>query len=116
MSKSFVFEARLGVGKKMDASDSKQAWDELRELVRSSDHAHRKSRDFWDEMFGSEDALFYDAEGNDRTDLFRALIERLDLTTRLAESLSERVAVLERLAVQDEARIALEIEKLRKEG
>ena len=100
----------------MDASDSKRAWDELRELAGSSKHARQKSRDFWEEMFGSEDALFYDAEGNDRTDLFRALVERIDQTTRLAEGLAERVAVLERLAVQDEARIALEIEKLRKEG
>lgn len=100
----------------MDASDSKKAWDELRELVRAGAHARPKTKDFWDEIFGSEDALFYDAEGNDRTDLFRALIERLDQTTRLAENLSERVVVLERLAVQDEARIALEIEKLRKES
>ena len=45
--------------------------------------------------------------------LGRALIERLDQTTRIAEGLAERVAVLERLAVQDEARIALEIEKMR---
>jgi hypothetical protein len=92
---------------------SSESWDELRRLVAS----HKpKPKDFWEEMFGSEDALFYDADGNDRTDLFRALVERLDQTTRLAEGLSERVAVLERLAVQDESRIALEIEKLRKEG
>jgi membrane carboxypeptidase/penicillin-binding protein PbpC len=92
---------------------SQETWDELRRLV-----AGTKSRpkDFWEEIFGSEDALFYDAEGNDRTDLFRALIERIDQTTRIAEGLAERVAVLERLAVQDEARIALEIEKLRKES
>lgn len=115
MSGPFVFQAKMGIGRTMDASDGKKAWDELRDLVRSSAHARQKSRDFWEEIFGSEDALFYDAEGNDRTDLFRALIERLDQTTRLAENLSERVAVLERLAVQDEARIALEIEKLRKE-
>jgi len=100
----------------MDASDSKRAWEELRELVGSSTRARQKSRDFWEEMFGSEDALFYDADGNDRTYLFHALIERVDQTTRIAEGLAERVAVLERLAVQEEARIALEIEKLRKEG
>jgi hypothetical protein len=116
MSGPFVFQARVDVGRKMDASDSKRAWDELRELVGSSTRARQKSRDFWEEIFGSEYALFYDAEGNDRTDLFRALVERIDQTTRLAEGLAERVTVLERLAVQDEARIALEIEKLRKEG
>jgi hypothetical protein len=97
----------------MPSSRADERWDELRRLVAGR---KPKPKDFWEEIFGSEDALFYDAEGNDRTDLFRALIERLDQTTRLAEGLSERVAVLERLAVQDEGRIALEIEKLRKEG
>jgi hypothetical protein len=90
MSGPFVFQAGMGVGRKMDASDSRIAWGE---------------------MFGSEGTLFYDAEGNERTDRFRALLERVDQTTRLAEGLAERVAVLERLAVQDEARIALEIER-----
>jgi hypothetical protein len=93
-------------------SQSNESWDELRRMV-----AHKKPspKDFWEEMFGAEDALFYDAEGNDRTDLFRALVERIDQTTRIAEGLAERVAVLERLAVHDEARIGLEIEKLQKE-
>lgn len=100
----------------MSARDRNEAWNELRELVGATGPAKQTPRAFWEEIFGSDDALFYDAEGNDRTDLFRALIERLDQTTRMAENLSERVAVLERLAVQDEARIALEIEKLRKES
>lgn len=94
-------------------SQPDESWDELRRLVAGR---KSKSKDFWEEIFGSGDALFYDAEGNDRTDLFRALVERIDQTTRIAEGLAERVAVLERLAVQDEARIALEIEKLRKES
>jgi hypothetical protein len=97
----------------MPSSYADERWEELRRLVAGK---KAKPKDFWEEIFGSEDALFYDGEGNDRTDLFRALIERLDQTTRLAEGLSERVAVLERLAVQDESRIALEIEKLRKEA
>lgn len=97
----------------MPGSEADERWDELRRLVAGK---KPRARDIWEEIFGSEDALFYDAEGNDRTDLFRALVERLDHTARLAEGLAERVAVLERLAVQDEARIALEIEKLRAQG
>lgn len=116
MSGHLVFETKFGVGSAMTGKDRNEAWEELRRLAGAGDAGKQKPRDFWEEIFGSDDALFYDAEGNDRTDLFRALIERLDKTTRLAEGLSERVAVLERLAVQDEARIALEIEKLRAEG
>jgi hypothetical protein len=101
----------MGVGRKIDASVSRIAWDELPELVGASTCARQKSNDFWEEMFGSEGTLFYDAEGNERTDRFRALLERVDPTTRLAEGLAERVAVLERLAVQDKARIAPEIER-----
>jgi len=58
-------------------SRSHETCDELRRLV-----AGTKSRpkDFWEEIFGSDDALFYDAEGNNRTDLFRAPIERVDHT------------------------------------
>lgn len=93
--------------------DRDEAWEELRQLVGAGGPAKPKAKDFWEELFGSEDALLCDAEGNDRTDLLRALVERLDRTTRIAEGLAERVAVLERLAVHDEARIALEIEKLR---
>jgi hypothetical protein len=99
---------------KTDASSS-ETWEELRRLVGKAP-ARTRSPDFWEEMFGASDGLIYDGEGNDRTDLLRALVDRLDQTTRIAQSLAERVAVLERLAVQDEARIALEIEKLRKEG
>ncbi len=113
MSGRFIFETKIGVGKTMTVRDRNEAWDELRQLVGADGPARQKPRDFWEEIFGSEDALIYDGEGNDRTDLFRALVERLDQTTRIAEGLAERVAVLERLAVQDEARIALEIEKLR---
>ncbi len=91
----------------MVASDSRTAWGELRELVGASTRAHQKSKDFWEEMFGAEGAVFCEAEGNERTDRFCALLERVDQTTHLAE----RVAVLERLAVQDEARIAPEIER-----
>lgn len=107
-----IFETKFRVGPAAATGDT-SAWDELRELAGAKAPAKQKTRDFWEEMFGADDALFYDAEGNDRTDLFRAMIERLDQTTRIAENLAERVAVLERLAVQDEARIALEIEKLR---
>ncbi len=116
MGGRLVFETRFGMGDAMASKDRNEAWEELRELVGATGPARQKPRDFWEEIFGADDALFYDAEGNDRTDLFHALIDRLDQTTRLAENLSERVAVLERLAVQDEARIALEIEKLRKES
>lgn len=116
MGGRLVFETRFGVGQSMTARDRNEAWDELRRLVGAGQPARQKPKDFWEEMFGSEDALFYDGEGNDRTDLFKALVERLDQTTRIAEGLAERVAVLERLAVQDESRIALEIEKLRTEG
>ena len=112
MSGRMVFETKFGVGHAASTGET-SAWDELRELAGANASAKQKTRDFWEEMFGADDALFYDAEGNDRTDLFRAMIERLDKTTRIAENLAERVAVLERLAVQDEARIALEIEKLR---
>lgn len=112
MGGRLIFETTIGVGQAM-TKDRDEAWNELRRLVGAGGPPKQKTRDFWEELFGSEDALFYDGEGNDRTDLFRALVERLDGTTRLAESLAERVAVLERLAVQDEARIALEIEKLR---
>jgi hypothetical protein len=113
MGGRLVFETKFGVGQSMTARDKNEAWDELRRLVGAGQPARQKPRDFWEEMFGSEDALLYDGEGNDRTDLFKALVERLDQTTRIAESLAERVAVLERLAVHDEGRIALEIEKLR---
>jgi hypothetical protein len=116
MGSRLVFETKFGVGNAMTSKDRNEAWEELRQLVGASGPARQKPRDFWEEIFGSEDALLYDGEGNDRTDLFRALVERLDQTTRIAEGLAERVAVLERLAVQDEARIALEIEKLRAEG
>jgi hypothetical protein len=116
MSGRLVFETKIGMGQAMTARDGDEAWEELRRLVGAAGPSKQGARDFWEEIFGSEDALFYDAEGNDRTDLLRALIKRLDQTTRLAEGLADRVAVLERLAVQDEARIALEIEKLRKEG
>jgi hypothetical protein len=116
MSGPFVFETKFGVGSAAMTRDRNEAWEELRSLVGAGQPAKQKSRDFWEEIFGSEDAMLYDGEGNDRTDLFRALVERLDQTTRIAEGLAERVAVLERLAVQDEARIALEIEKLRAEG
>ena len=112
MSGRLVFETKFGVGPAA-ATGETGAWDELRELAGAKAATKQKTRDFWEEMFGEDEALFYDAEGNDRTDLFRAMIERLDKTTRIAENLAERVAVLERLAVQDEARIALEIEKLR---
>lgn len=112
MSGRLIFETKFGVGSAAATGDT-SARDELRELAGAKAPAKQKTRDFWEEMFGADDALFYDAEGNDRTDLFRAMIERLDQTTRIAENLAERVAVLERLAVQDEARIALEIEKLR---
>jgi|GEM_PF-2528539 hypothetical protein len=118
MGGRLVFETKFGVGDAMSSKDRAStdrngAWEELRQLVGAGGPPRQKTRDFWEEIFGSEDALLYDGEGNDRTDLFRALIERLDQTTRIAEGLAERVAVLERLAVQDEARIALEIEKLR---
>jgi hypothetical protein len=100
----------------MTMSPANEKWDELRRLVGASSTVQRKSGDFWEVVFGTSDGLMYDGEGNDRTDLLHALIERLDQTTRLAHALAERVAVLERLAVQDEARIALEIEKLRAQG
>lgn len=112
MSGRLVFETKFGVGPAA-ATGEMSAWDELRQLAGAKSPAKQKTQDFWEEIFGADDALFYDAEGNDRTDLFRAMIERLDQTTRIAENLAERVAVLERLAVQDEARVALEIEKLR---
>jgi hypothetical protein len=115
MSGRFVFEAKIGAGQSA-TSDSNEAWEELCRLVGDRNGGKQKTRDFWEEIFGSEDALLYDGEGNDRTDLVRALVERLDRTSRLTQALAERVAVLERLAVQDEARIALEIEKLRKES
>lgn len=117
MGSRLVFETKFGMGgDAMTSKDRNEAWEELRKLVGAGGSAKQKTRDFWEEIFGSEDALLYDGEGNDRTDLFRALVERLDQTTRTAEGLAERVAVLERLAVQDEARIALEIEKLRAGG
>ena len=103
-------------GKAMTADPSaNEKWEELRRLVGKASVRNRPL-DFWEEMFGTSDGLMYDGEGNDRTDLLHALVSRLEETTRIAHSLAERVAVLERLAVQDEARIALEIEKLRKEG
>lgn len=112
MGGRLVFETKFGVGQSMTARDKTRRGTNCG--VRSEpDSRRQKPRDFWEEMFGSEDALLYDGEGNDRTDLFKALVERLDQTTRIAESLAERVAVLERLAVHDEGRIALEIEKLR---
>lgn len=116
LSGRLIFETKFGVGPTMAGRDRNEAWAELRRLVGAGQPAKQKSRDFWEEIFGSEDALLCDGEGNDRTDLFRALVERLDQTTRVAEGLAERVAVLERLAVHDEGRIALEIEKLRTEG
>ncbi len=101
----------------MPASESDERWQELRRLVAAGEPgAKEKSGLFLGVMFGTSDGVFLDAEGNDRTDVVRTLVERLDQTTRLAQSLAERVAVLERLAVQDEARIALEIEKLRGRG
>ena len=115
MSRRFVFEAKLGAGPSATRA-SNDAWEELCRLVSDRNGAKQKTRDFWEEIFGSEDALLYDGEGNDRTDLVRAVVERLDRTSCLVQALAERVAVLERLAVQDEARIALEIEKLRKES
>lgn len=102
----------------MPPASGEQNWEELRRLVGASSSVQRRSGDFWEVMIGvaDGDGLFYDSAGEDRTDLVRALVDRLDQTTRLAQSLAERVAVLERIAVQDEARVALEIEKLRKEG
>ena len=115
MGGRLIFETKFGVGDAMASKEGSAAWEELRQLVGAGGPAKPKVGDFWEEIFGSEDALLYDGEGNDRTDLFRALVEQLDQTTRIAEGLAERVAVLERLVVQDEARIALEIEKLRTE-
>lgn len=99
----------------MGDTSASEKWEELRRLVGKAS-ARNRPLDFWEEMFGTSDGLMYDGEGNDRTDLLHALVSRLEETTNLARSLAERVAVLERLAVQDEARIALEIEKLRREG
>ena len=100
----------------MFASATTENWDELRRLVAAGGSVQKKSGDFWEAMFGTGEGLLYDVNGEDRTDILRTLVERLDQTTRLAQALAERVAVLERLAVHDEARIALEIEKLRAQG
>jgi hypothetical protein len=74
---------------------------------------------FWEEMFGADDTsggMFFDAEGNDRTALVKALVSRVKhLESRLG-GLADRVAVLERIVVTDEARLSEEIEKLRGSG
>lgn len=105
----------------MMTSSTSETLDDLRRLVGAAGTTRPQSGVFLEVMFGARDAgeaegLFYDAEGNDRTGLLRALVERLDETTKIARSLAERVAVLERIVVQDEARLALEIEKLRAGG
>lgn len=104
----------------MTGAERDKAWDELRQQFGVGEGAKQKSGVFWQVMLGmgggEGEGLFYDALGNDRTHVVRALVERLDRTTQQVLALAERVAVLERIAVHDEARIALEIEKLRTRG
>ena len=66
MSGRLIFETKFGVGSTMTNRDRNEAWDELRRLVGAGQPARQKPRDFWEEIFGSEDALLYDGEGNDR--------------------------------------------------
>lgn len=91
----------------------RMAWDDVRRLVGASGGPGGKPRDFWSELFGSGESLLTDGEGNDRTALVRALVEQLDRTSELVRVLSERVAVLERLAVDEESRLTREFGKLR---
>jgi hypothetical protein len=101
----------------MTSTDRDRTWDDLRQAIGAAGQSkQRKSGEFWEVVFGTEDGLLFDGEGNDRTDVLRALVDRLDQTTNQAKALAERVAVLERLAVQDESRIAREIENLRRQG
>ena len=90
-------------------------WLEFRRRLKAGQP--QKSKDIWTEWFGDWDAdeggMFFDGDGNDRTAVVTALVDRIDQLTIETRTLADRVKVLERLAVHDEKRLAEEIEKLR---
>ncbi len=90
-----------------------ESWEELRQRVAANGQVKQKAGLFLEVTFGTSEGLLYDGEGNDRTAIVRTLVERLDQTTQQVRTLAERIAVLERLALNDEARLAAEIERLR---
>lgn len=74
------------------------------------------NKSFWEDMFGVNDksgGVFFDAEGNDRTVLVKGLVARIEQMEQKLASVGDRVAVLERIVVTDEAKLSDEIEKLR---
>jgi hypothetical protein len=89
-------------------------WKDLRDLLgmKAGDPG---ARSFWDDLFGpgQNGGMFFDAEGNDRTPMVKALMSRVDSLDQAVVLLSDRVAVLERIVVTDESRLAEEIERLR---
>jgi hypothetical protein len=89
-------------------------WTELREALGMKPGAPG-ARNFWDDLMGGAEGggMFFDAEGNDRTPLVKALMARVDALDQTVAVLSDRVAVLERIVVTDEKRLAEEIERLR---
>lgn len=101
----------------MARSELDGLWTELRDALGMKPGAPG-ARSFWDDLFGegSGGGMFFDAEGNDRTPLVKALADRVDTLTGTVEGLADRIAVLERIVVTDEARLADEIERLRSPG
>lgn len=96
----------------MTPNEIDRLWSELRKSL--TGNGDGSSGKFWDELFGGAGGMFFDGEGNDRTAMVATLVERIDQLTGTVKALSERVTVLERLAVHDEKRLAEEIEKLRR--
>ncbi len=97
----------------MTAQRPDDIWTELRGLLGMKPGAPG-ARSFWDDLFGEgEGGMFFDAEGNDRTPMVKALMGRVDSLDQTVAGLSDRVAVLERIVVTDERRLAEEIERLR---
>lgn len=99
----------------MSGKVQEEIWSELRKAL-GMRPGGPDARSFWDDLFGegSGDGMFFDAEGNDRTPLVRALADRVDSLTETVDGLAGRIAVLERIVVTDEAQLAEEIERLRR--
>jgi hypothetical protein len=95
-------------------SELEGLWTELRDALGMKPGAPG-ARSFWDDLMGdgAGGGMFFDAEGNDRTQLVKALMARVDTLDQTVAVLADRVAVLERIVVTDEKRLSEEIERLR---
>lgn len=100
-------------------ADPRQGWRAERAARRAERRRRFRERlkahglDDLDEMFGDFGLAFGMGGGDEQPSEIAEMQKRMDAMTRTIDTLSERVKVLERLAVQDEARLAAEIEQLR---